>query len=334
MCVIAYTEKTRLNERQVEGMFNSNNAGAGIAWREREKDGTRVVRWEKGLDLKDIQTMVKQCPPPYVAHFRIPSCGGPSKTLTHPFPISRQTTLELSGRTKGHVLFHNGHWNRWKETLLEAALKKGDLPVGKWSDSRAMAFVASVYGLGVLELIEEKVVAFGATSEEFFGIWTPVDDIWVTNRFWESSSTRGRIIDHASGTERSGERRGYHTTPPFSLGGRTVTGSAIDADLDDVTPETEQNEAARALHGPALVNQESTKSTHSKRGGPTGGAPFNQVKVGTHGEDPWEKAVRLRGHHVLSKGKWKQAKKYQQDKNWKALDTLMSHYPDKSPTLH
>ena len=220
MCVCAIVpENTRLTEDQVEKMWESNSHGAGIAWREKDAKGKTFVRWEKGLELEQIQKLIAETEPPYVVHFRIPSVGDDIAALTHPFTIDNKASVELSGKTYGRVLFHNGHWNSWRDSLISAAVRKGDLPVGKWSDSRAMAYMAYVYGLGILELIDEKVVAFGPNDIEVFRgtMWSKTKEggIWVSNTGWEfrTGFHRGNRGSGSTG------HNSYHTTPPHSMCG-------------------------------------------------------------------------------------------------------------------
>lgn len=191
MCVIAIAETDRPTDDMIEKMYAQNDQGAGIAWRE---DG--YVKWEKGLDLEAVKKLCKEVPMPYIAHFRIASYGGKRESLCHPFPIDKKVPLNLKGRTKGHVLFHNGHWAKWRETMLDTVVASNTpVPSGKWSDTRAMAFTASVYGIGVLELIDEKAVAFGPETCDLSGSgWAIVDKIWVSNRFWEH-----RTVHHGMG---------------------------------------------------------------------------------------------------------------------------------------
>ena len=207
MCVIAVCEEERVSPIQVEQMYNANNAGAGVAWRESGK-----VLWKKGLNLEEIQEIIADLPLPFVAHFRIPSCGGSSKMLTHPFPISKDAELVLEGSTTGRVLFHNGHWRDWKEMALKAGLAgKGKIPAGIWSDSRVMAWMANGMGLGVLTFIDEKVIAFGPYDLEAYGSgWSTIEGgkIWVSNTSWERPLYTGGI--------RKGGHTSY-TTPPASM---------------------------------------------------------------------------------------------------------------------
>lgn len=183
MCVIAVVDEKRPTEEMVERMYAANPNGAGVAWREEEH-----VRWEKGLDVKGAVELCATVPLPYIAHFRIPSCGGDLPELTHPFTINKSASTALAGKTKDHVLFHNGHWTDWKRMCLETAMRfAAKLPAGKWSDSRAMAWLAHFYGVEFLDMIEEKIVAFGPRPEDLHVFqgrgqsWVKVDDIYVSN---------------------------------------------------------------------------------------------------------------------------------------------------------
>lgn len=209
MCVIFFAEEKRPSPEMVEKGYNANRHGAGIAWREPDpQTGLTVVRWRKGLDLEEIQAAVAATPLPFIAHFRIPSCGGDTLSLTHPFPVDRRAPCDLEGKTKGFVLFHNGHWNRWKEMVFETALKKGlKIPGGKWSDSRAMAWIASVYGIGALDMLDEKIIAMSPDEIEVCGTgWSTEEGVYVSNTGWKYQTVR------TGGA--------YFTSPPASLPGR------------------------------------------------------------------------------------------------------------------
>lgn len=194
MCVIFIADQTRPLPDMIERGYNANPRGAGVAWREGGK-----VHWKKGLKLDEIQELAEALPLPYVVHFRIPSCGGDTPVLCHPFPVETDAPLALEGKTDGYVLFHNGHWTNWKQFSIETAVRrKIRLPAGKWSDTRAMAMAAAYHGLPILELIDEKSVAFGPIDCEVFGRWdkyipTGVDNdkpIYCSNLGWQSSVRR------------------------------------------------------------------------------------------------------------------------------------------------
>lgn len=188
--MIAVVNQKRPTEDMVRAMFEANDAGGGIAWRE-----NGLVKWEKGLDVEGIVEMCLSLPLPYVAHFRIPTEGGRVPELTHPFPIEKTVSLELKGQTKGSVLFHNGHWGQWRGFVMDTLVKPNvnvKLPDGTWSDTRAMAWVASIYGTSILNFINEKAVVFGPAAgqlevfESSTGAkWAKVDDVYVSNRTWE-----------------------------------------------------------------------------------------------------------------------------------------------------
>ena len=190
MCVIMLAEHHRLTPEMVKAAIDHNKDGAGVAWRENGK-----VRWEKGMGLEDALRRCAEVPLPYVFHARIASCGGICSDLTHPFPIDDNAPLKTSGATKGWVLFHNGHWGDWRKDTWEAMRTIGKpIPTGKWSDSRAMAVLASIYGLGALEFINEKVIAFGPKEQdlEIFGPgWSVHEEKWmVSNTFWKPTQYR------------------------------------------------------------------------------------------------------------------------------------------------
>lgn len=187
MCVILLAHARPLSEEDVRAAYEANKFGAGVAWRE---DGK--VRWEKGLhDPDDLAKLVKKLSLPYVVHCRVPTCGDDINGLTHPFPVTLDVPLDLTGKTDGYVLFHNGHWTAWREFVLRtitAMYGQIKLPPGGWSDSRAMAWAASVYGLGILELIDEKAIAFGPQDIHIFRprFWETVEDgILASNTTWK-----------------------------------------------------------------------------------------------------------------------------------------------------
>lgn len=183
MCVIMIVEKPnqRPDTKMIEKAWELNSDGGGIAHR----DGDEVV-WEKGLELGEMKRLMKTLPTPYVAHFRLKSIGGGSKQMTHPFPIDVNTSLALKGRTKGHVLFHNGTWKEWLEVGFDTARATGaKFPIGKWSDSRAIAWLTAIHGLGFMDfaLPEQRGIAFGPKGwEVYIGPgWEKVNDIWCSN---------------------------------------------------------------------------------------------------------------------------------------------------------
>ena len=228
MCVIMIADTKPVTEEMVQKGFDCNPAGAGIAWREEVK-GKKMVRWIKGvMSLDEIQALVQRTPLPYIVHFRIPTVGGCIPELTHPFPVHPETTNALKGMTTGRVLFHNGHWRDWKQTMMESAVKGNALlPEGKWSDSRAMAWVSARHGLGMLNLIDEKTAVFGPDYLQIFGDgWEEVDEVVCSNKHWCFRGTNSS----------AGSR---WTTPPASITPSSVSRTPItdrSVTTGDVTP--------------------------------------------------------------------------------------------------
>lgn len=201
MCVIAVADKRRLTETEARKMAQINGDGMGFAYRDRSSsklDKPDIVRWEKGITLERLITLASQVPLPYVAHFRIGTCGGKIPEMTHPFPIEKEMRSDLQGFIKGSVLFHNGHWGAYNEKGLEATIKnKIKPPSGKWSDSRVMAWLAHLYSTNVLEFLNEKIIVFGPSKIEIFhpdGFFR-VNDLLVSNRHWERAYVRGAEDD-------------------------------------------------------------------------------------------------------------------------------------------
>lgn len=199
MCVIAWidTEARRPSAELVEAMFEKNPDGAGAAWREVQGDKV-VVRWEKGLmkeaGLARLKEIVAVAPIPFVIHTRIATIGGIKPNMTHPFPIDQRAQNTLSGTTDGAVLFHNGTWGDWDKEGRAVAVNTGiGIPVGKWSDSRALAWVCSILGNGFMEFLPaQKGIAFGPYGEDIFvgaGGWEQVTDPTTGEKVWCSNSS-------------------------------------------------------------------------------------------------------------------------------------------------
>jgi hypothetical protein len=209
MCVIAFVDEDtpRPSESMVGKMYLANEHGAGVAWRE-TNNGQTLVRWRKGLDMDAVQRLVKEVPKPFVIHFRIPSVGGPHKSLNHPFTVDPAALITMEGTTTGSVLFHNGTWQDWRKFSLDTASRSPEkFPTGRWSDSRALAWNASIYGLGILEIINEKVIVFGPEDIHIFGDgWGEEEGVFVSNKGWKSRHW-----------PTSSNNSSYHGTVPASV---------------------------------------------------------------------------------------------------------------------
>lgn len=302
MCVIMVASDTRPSAEMVKAAFKTNEAGAGIAWREGD-----TARWKKGImDIDEAVDIVAATPMPFVVHFRIPTNGGTSKRLTHPFPVSPNTSLDLEGVTKGSVLFHNGHWSRWEDTIRDAAIKSGvKLPVGKYTDSRGLAWFAGAFGLGMLELIGERVVVFGPHRYEIFGTgWSYVEKVLVSNRLFE---TRMHWKDTSSSSR---DRRGE--------GWRRTSQDEPDSRL----PE--------AYRGPAH-DPGSSQPSDVKEGVVAGGTEVTPT------ENPFERLDRLFAEGRLSKKAYKRGRKLIRRREKEARKRLLNvalEQMEASPTRH
>lgn len=263
MCVIAVCEETRLSKWMAEDMDRANPYGVGLAWREvvKEPNGTEVqaVRWQKGMEIEEALALLPELPLPYIAHFRIPTCGPAREIfapLCHPFPITEGVELWTEGYTPGEVLFHNGSWTSWDYSLKDLAIRGAKkIPPGSWSDSRAMAWMAHHLGLGILDLINEKIVVFSPDKIQICGHgWTMLaDKILVSNTGWRRQVVTSPTPRPREG-EKEGDTRGVHRReggstslariPPSSATPRT---SSSGPDDPEGFPESPFDEKGRLV---------------------------------------------------------------------------------------
>lgn len=190
MCVI-YVCRTAIPPLEELAAGAMNDDGAGVAWVD-VINGKPRVRWKKGLkDENAVHEVVKDLKPPVMIHFRLATIGGDTPLLTHPFPLTERAPLELEGNTVA-VLAHNGHWHKWDDTLKDLCARSGKLlPAGPWSDSRAMAWIAANFGVGMLNLTAEyqKIAVLHAVKG--FHILNATS--WLEKSGWlQSSSTMTR----------------------------------------------------------------------------------------------------------------------------------------------
>ncbi len=176
MCVILVCS-ARPSASLVRDAYEANPHGAGIAWRDAGK-----VHWQKDLDCEALLEAVREVPLPCLVHCRIPTCDTDG-ALTHPFPLGG--ALDRSGATEGAVIMHNGHWADWLNAVVEASDRRGvEIPDGPWSDTRAMAWLAGLRGLGWLSLLGERVAWLSPTELRMLGTgWSTVaDGVTASNR--------------------------------------------------------------------------------------------------------------------------------------------------------
>ena len=219
MCVIMIAQGVRPTPEMVAKAYSRNDEGAGVAWREKEH-----VKWVKGLEAEELQKLIAKLPMPFIMHCRKVTVGGDNPALTHPFIVDPLSPLNLTGRTPGYVMFHNGTWHQWKDRLYEAVVNSNTkLPGGRWSDSRAIALVASIYGVGVLDLVDEKTAIISPTDLQVFGKgWVKRNDVICSNDLWESEKvTVGERTSAGGSNEKTG---GSSHQPSFRGNQETVRG--------------------------------------------------------------------------------------------------------------
>ena len=152
MCVIICAEDGKYPTLEtLKSAESLNSHGGSIAWL--NKNGTRS--YHKGIKAKKIYSIIQKTLKPKgittaIIHFRIASVGDVQKELCHPFQVKDNSPLDLKGENlKCDLLFHNGTWSDYAETIIEyceKSKKPVKLPTGAYSDSRVMAILASRMG--------------------------------------------------------------------------------------------------------------------------------------------------------------------------------------------
>lgn len=160
----------------------ANSDGGSISWVEGGK-----VNWVKGITALEIEEIMQKVSPPGLVHFRIATNGGAIPELCHPFPITNEASTKEEGSANA-VMIHNGHWGGWKKNLIHLMPNGKALPKGPWSDTRAMAFLASVYTLEFLELIEEKIGYMNGkgVQAKLGNGWSEHEGCYYSNMLWKS----------------------------------------------------------------------------------------------------------------------------------------------------
>lgn len=180
MCVLVVARTKFPTLEQLKQMEETNRDGAGIGWMQ---DG--MAHWRKGLDAEQVFAIGSTLPLPVVIHFRMATVGGAVKELTHPFPVTPKSGLQLVGNAL-RVLFHNGHWNNWDD-MMTAGRKRGVI-TGKqpklMSDTRAMAMLTHAYGDGIPEMLGadgQRLVVLSGSGLEVYGKFQEWEGLEVSN---------------------------------------------------------------------------------------------------------------------------------------------------------
>lgn len=205
MCVIMTAMSVRPTPEMVRAGWKANKDGGGYAFRDLDEAGEEVVKWKKNLSEDEMLKAAAELPLPFILHFRVASQGGVKPELCHPFEVERYPSRKTEGETKGYVLFHNGDWNSWHDTALQAAVHSGvPLPIGFLSDSKIMAWLCSLFGINMMTCIKQKGIAFSPDDMEFFNGngWYKINDVWCSNDFfWGGVKITG--VCHAQGCNES-----------------------------------------------------------------------------------------------------------------------------------
>jgi len=186
MCVIiAVIDKDKVPTLDMlKKCGKTNDDGAGVAWLK-----GAAVRWHKGLNPEGVFSLTQNLPVPYMIHFRLATSGGYADGLCHPFPVTRRCSLELTGEIhKGRVLMHNGCWaeDEWMQDIRRTIIKRNiRLPGGDFSDSRAMAWLAHVWGDSILSAIPGKMSILGPNGIKFWGDWVTHKGMFFSNTSWK-----------------------------------------------------------------------------------------------------------------------------------------------------
>lgn len=220
MCVIIVAPTRFPCHNVIKAAASCNSHGAGIAFL---KDGK--VKFSKGnLTPEEIIAFEAISNPPYLIHFRLATQGGQKPELAHPFPVSLTHMDDLEG-VANMVLAHNGTWGeeKWRNFVVKSAkqdqkTREFNMPSGPWSDSKAIAWLYSIYGSFFLEHLNEKVATLdpkfklkmygnGWTKKGYYWDNNQNDshDFWFSNLNWEK---RWKELQEADKTDKEKEKQG------------------------------------------------------------------------------------------------------------------------------
>lgn len=167
MCLLIKLDGEWPSDEILRAGVTQNKDGIGIAYSTGEK-----VQYYKGITFERLMEFKEQGVTHGIIHFRMTSSGPTIPQLCHPFPVSKKTGLQLEGQVN-QVLAHNGHWGQWEKAVLEN-IKHAVMPKGAMSDTRAMAWLTGIHGMGFLRILDEKVLVLTAKYMYQFGKgWEP-----------------------------------------------------------------------------------------------------------------------------------------------------------------
>lgn len=191
MCVIVICKENFISEEEIIQCHIANPDGIGIAWREKDyvyyKKGfmelDEFLKWYSNFQKKDIF--------PHIMHFRLATSGGIKRNLTHPFPISFNN-LNLEGKTKEGIIFHNGvisNWENYIPVIANYCIQKSmKFPKGPFSDTRLAAILVKILGKNILEILNGKWVYFTPQKLKTYGYFISKNGILFSNLTWQKKS--------------------------------------------------------------------------------------------------------------------------------------------------
>jgi hypothetical protein len=286
MCVILTIQKNTPpseipTKSDLRAMWRDNPHGGGVSWR--LPSGEIVLR--RGITCqRDWVSCIRGAATagyPLVAHARIATIGGIRPALTHPWPVTAST---LDGRVVA-ALAHNGHWSSWDTeitrdmALLRAAtdVPPALSPMGylatrdvvrydrdPWSDSRALALTATVYGIEALITrppLGQRIAILTADNMIEIGAgWSTYrsdDRVRVSNRGWSMAYTYSRYSGmgptHVVGSfprDRYADwRSGYDEYVGRCETAREQTAQLAEARVEPLVEPRSEGESARAAWG-------------------------------------------------------------------------------------
>lgn len=197
MCVILVAETKRLDAEMLTEANGANPDGLGMAWRKNGK-----MRYLKGADVAAVIKLAAEVPLPYIVHARLATVGGKTTQLAHPFPVTANPSLKLSG-SAAQVLFHNGHEGKWEEYYKMALLSGKIRPLdGALSDTRVAAALLSTYGVKVFKMLfyGSKWVAFSPRSIHYMGKFVDLTPgIKASNDYFQDRILLNAYYEHKGG---------------------------------------------------------------------------------------------------------------------------------------
>ena len=181
MCVILATKQNgKPSLETLKLAERANPHGGGIAW----LHGGRVC-WAKGLTAEEIHGITRREHGPFVIHFRIASVGKVCAELCHPFPVSGNASVALSGSAHT-VLFQNGTWQDWEQGILASSERlSAVIPTGPFSDARAAAWMVAQFGPAAFRVMGGKFMTMDKRGWKIqAGQWYERRGLVCSNTYW------------------------------------------------------------------------------------------------------------------------------------------------------